>query len=171
MLLALAHPFFLGSVLSSGRVLRGSRGAIFPIFGIFPDPGFALFSHFRPRGGPEGTLNIAPNDCGMSAKPLNALNSGTVGVVLEMYMGMEGIYRAPNPAPPPQISPQKKNPQKIHLLEVPYQVIFPPFFGPRGPGGPCGTHFRCRISLGCEFHHVIYLISSPLYKNYISLSK
>ncbi len=83
---------------------------------------------------------------------------------------MEGIYRAQIPPAPGPPRPQKKNPQKIHLLEVPYQVIFPPFFGPRGPGGVLRSLFRCRISLGCEFHHVIYLISSPLYKNYISIT-
>ena len=127
------------------------RGAIFPIFGIFPISRFALFSHFRPRGGPEGTLSIAPNDCDMSAKPLNALNSGTVGVVLGMYMGKVGIYRALRPPPGTPKIPQKKNPQKIHLLEVPYQVIFPPFFGPRGPGGPCGAFFAVAFRWGVSF--------------------
>ena len=92
MLLALAHPFFLGSVFRSVGSCGAARGAIFPIFGIFPfSPNFPDFA-ICPQGGPEGTLNKAPNDCDMSAKPLNALNSGTVGVVLGMYMGYGGIY-------------------------------------------------------------------------------
>ena len=169
MLLALAHPFFLGSVFRSVGSCGAPRGAIFPIFGIFPIPGFALFPLFRPRGGPEGTLPIAPNDCDMSAKPLNALNSGTVGVVLGMYMGMEGIYRAQIPPGGPRKSPQKKNPQKIHLLEVPYQVIFPPFFGPRGPGGPCGAFFAVAFRWGVSFimsftlSHLLFTKTTSLY--------
>ena len=166
MLLPIIHPCFLGSVFRAGGPAGLSGGQFSPFSAFSRFALFALFRTFRPRGGPEGTLYIAPNDCDMSAKPLNALNSGTVGVVLGMYMGYGGIYRAQIPPPEAPRNPQKKNPQKIHLLEVPYQVIFPPIFGPRGPGGGLRTLFRCRISLGCEFHHVIYLISSPLYKEH-----
>ena len=155
--------------------LPGGQFSPFSAFSRFPVLHF--FRFFAPGGGPEGTLPIAPNDCDMSAKPLNALNSGTVGVVLGMYMGYGGIYRAQIPPPgTPQIRP-KKNPQKIHLLEVPYQVIFPPFFGPRGPGGACGPFFAVAFRWGVSFimsftlsHLLFTKTTSPYNSSYLSLA-
>ena len=69
----------------------------------------------------------------MSAKPVNDLNYGTRVYVLGVYRGIHRGYSIGGPPKNP-IS-QKKNPRKIHLLEVPYQVISGPEFGPRGPGG------------------------------------
>ena len=93
----------------------------------------------------------------MSAKPLNALNSGTVGVVLGCIWGMGGSGGALEGGSGREKNPQKKKSPENTFIRSPLPGDFSAHFWPPGTWGGPASPLVVTNSLGCEFYNVIYL--------------